>query len=82
MRRTRIRPSLSMRKSVVTSPKRSIKVGRNDPCPCGSGKKYKDCCLPKGEKALLKIYKKQGKIESPSMMKTFVSFIKSKVKRK
>ncbi len=23
----------------------SIKVGRNDPCPCGSGKKYKKCCL-------------------------------------
>lgn len=22
-------------------------VGRNDPCPCGSGKKYKRCCLPK-----------------------------------
>ncbi len=21
------------------------KVGRNDPCPCGSGKKYKRCCL-------------------------------------
>ncbi|WP_317451590.1 SEC-C metal-binding domain-containing protein [Methylobacter psychrophilus] len=21
------------------------KVGRNDPCPCGSGKKYKKCCL-------------------------------------
>lgn len=21
-------------------------VGRNDPCPCGSGKKYKKCCLP------------------------------------
>jgi uncharacterized protein YecA (UPF0149 family) len=20
-------------------------VGRNDPCPCGSGKKYKHCCL-------------------------------------
>jgi preprotein translocase subunit SecA len=20
------------------------KVGRNDPCPCGSGKKYKRCC--------------------------------------
>ena len=20
------------------------KIGRNDPCPCGSGKKYKDCC--------------------------------------
>jgi len=23
------------------------KVGRNDPCPCGSGKKYKQCCLLK-----------------------------------
>jgi len=23
------------------------KVGRNDPCPCGSGKKYKKCCYPK-----------------------------------
>lgn len=22
----------------------SIKIGRNDPCPCGSGKKYKNCC--------------------------------------
>lgn len=28
-------------------PKRGTgpKVGRNDPCPCGSGKKYKQCCL-------------------------------------
>jgi len=25
------------------------KIGRNDPCPCGSGKKYKKCCLPKDE---------------------------------
>lgn len=25
------------------------KVGRNDPCPCGSGKKYKKCCVVKGE---------------------------------
>ena len=25
-------------------PKRVQKVGRNDPCPCGSGKKYKQCC--------------------------------------
>ena len=24
--------------------KKSTKVGRNDPCPCGSGKKYKNCC--------------------------------------
>jgi hypothetical protein len=25
-------------------PRRVMKVGRNDPCPCGSGKKYKKCC--------------------------------------
>jgi len=25
------------------------KAGRNDPCPCGSGKKYKKCCLDKSE---------------------------------
>jgi tetratricopeptide (TPR) repeat protein len=25
------------------------KPGRNDPCPCGSGKKYKKCCLAKDE---------------------------------
>ena len=25
-------------------PTRSRKPGRNDPCPCGSGKKYKNCC--------------------------------------
>ena len=25
------------------------KTGRNDPCPCGSGKKYKQCCLAKDE---------------------------------
>lgn len=25
--------------------KTAVTVGRNDPCPCGSGKKYKQCCL-------------------------------------
>lgn len=25
-------------------PRQSMKIGRNDPCPCGSGKKYKHCC--------------------------------------
>jgi len=28
--------------------RRVTKVGRNDPCPCGSGKKYKHCCLREG----------------------------------
>ena len=26
---------------------KDAKIGRNDPCPCGSGKKYKHCCLNK-----------------------------------
>ncbi len=30
-----------------TQPARRTKVGRNDPCPCGSGKKYKKCCARK-----------------------------------
>lgn len=28
-----------------------MSTGRNDPCPCGSEKKYKKCCLPKDEVA-------------------------------
>ena len=31
-------------KEKVKTSKKSSKVGRNDPCPCGSGKKYKQCC--------------------------------------
>ncbi|HPE15095.1 MAG TPA: preprotein translocase subunit SecA [Bacilli bacterium] len=27
-----------------SNPKKVTKIGRNDPCPCGSGKKYKQCC--------------------------------------
>ena len=27
-----------------SEPKKVVKVGRNEPCPCGSGKKYKQCC--------------------------------------
>jgi len=30
------------------------KPGRNDPCPCGSGKKYKKCCLPLHEESRAK----------------------------
>lgn len=29
------------------------RIGRNDPCPCGSGKKYKHCCLEKDRAAEL-----------------------------
>jgi methionyl aminopeptidase len=29
-----------------------MKIGRNDPCPCGSGKKYKKCCMGKENLAM------------------------------
>ena len=38
-RRREIRDKWRRDKQAVSS-----KVGRNDPCPCGSGKKYKKCC--------------------------------------
>jgi preprotein translocase subunit SecA len=31
-------------RKIVLTQRTSTKVGRNDPCPCGSGKKYKKCC--------------------------------------
>ncbi len=31
-------------KMVTSKPLISTKIGRNDPCPCGSGSKYKKCC--------------------------------------
>ncbi len=34
----------------VKKPAKKLKVGRNDPCPCGSGKKYKFCCMNKEKK--------------------------------
>jgi hypothetical protein len=38
--------SSSLQKPLPTR-REPAKVGRNDPCPCGSGKKYKFCCLMK-----------------------------------
>ena len=34
----------SLEAAVVTAVRKGQKVGRNDPCPCGSGQKYKKCC--------------------------------------
>jgi hypothetical protein len=39
----------------VVSPqetRKKDKVGRNEPCPCGSGKKYKKCCLNKPKESV------------------------------
>jgi preprotein translocase subunit SecA len=35
----------SSEEGTKSKPKKAEKkIGRNDPCPCGSGKKYKQCC--------------------------------------
>jgi hypothetical protein len=46
---------LDLRLSVRVASNKQIhvmnKARRNDPCPCGSGKKFKKCCLPREEAA-------------------------------
>ena len=33
------------RNATLVEPRTTPKIGRNEPCPCGSGKKHKNCCL-------------------------------------
>jgi hypothetical protein len=42
-------------------PARRAKVGRNDPCPCGSGKKYKKCCIDKRDVTLAPVGLDRGR---------------------
>jgi uncharacterized protein YecA (UPF0149 family) len=42
-KRKEIKKTYTATKTIV----KGDKVGRNDSCPCGSGKKYKKCCLNK-----------------------------------
>jgi hypothetical protein len=42
---------MSRRQSAMADAYTVSKTKRNEPCPCGSGKKYKKCCLPKHEEA-------------------------------
>ena len=35
---------MSVKKVAAKAAPKKAEVGRNDPCPCGSGKKYKQCC--------------------------------------
>ena len=37
--------SRAEREADIQPVRTGLKIGRNDPCPCGSGKKYKKCCL-------------------------------------
>jgi len=44
LRSKRVKPAPALIPRAAASGR--AKIGRNDPCPCGSGKKYKKCCLP------------------------------------
>ncbi len=43
-------------------PRHIAKIGRNDPCPCGSGKKYKDCHRAEGSAFLEKLAREEEKV--------------------
>ena len=42
----------SNRTKTIKVHNRKGKIGRNDPCRCGSGLKYKECCLLKEERGI------------------------------
>jgi tetratricopeptide (TPR) repeat protein len=46
------------------------KAGRNAPCPCGSGKKYKQCCLPKDEAAEHAQFKRAAEVAAADVAAT------------
>jgi methionyl aminopeptidase len=50
----------------VNQPVRGVKVGRNDLCPCGSGKKFKRCCLVPSAQVRPKIHPQKSKIRLKS----------------
>ena len=70
----------------TTSQRKMTRVGRNDPCPCGSGKKYKDCHIKEGEVFLDKLTRKQGLARELEAMKKsgapwWKRFVKSMISR-
>lgn len=38
------KPNKKQQRGVYVNPRTEPKIHRNEPCPCGSGKKYKKCC--------------------------------------
>jgi hypothetical protein len=47
-------------------PSTAVRPGRNEPCHCGSGKKYKNCHLDKDEEALRAIRGKDSEAKAPA----------------
>ncbi len=59
----RLSNAIATRRSVITGPRSFSKVQRNEPCPCGSGKKYKDCHFAEGEAFLRKLERQRYKAQ-------------------
>ena len=45
------RPGAEPQRAAASHSASAARVGRNDPCPCGSGRKYKNCCMRKEQSA-------------------------------
>jgi len=57
----KISSKLPVRRSVEIPRRKVMRVGRNESCPCGSGKKYKGCHAADGEVFLQKLALKEEK---------------------
>jgi hypothetical protein len=53
-------------------------IGRNDVCPCGSGQKYKKCCLPEDEKAAPELLT-QNQLETRTMLDEYAFLFRAVV---
>ncbi len=51
----RLSTKLPTRKAAATAQRSVVRIGRNERCPCGSGKKYKECHLSDGPEFLAKL---------------------------
>ncbi len=56
-----------------------MKTGRNDPCHCGSGRKYKKCCLMKDERKVMSEEQKQAGPSMEEAIKHLHGYMKQRV---
>jgi hypothetical protein len=57
----KVSSKLPVRRSVEIPRRKVLRVGRNELCPCGSGKKYKGCHAGEGEAFLQKLAQQEEK---------------------
>ena len=57
----KVSSKVPVRRSVEIPRRKVVRIGRNEPCPCGSGKKYKGCHASEGEAFLQKLARQEEK---------------------